>query len=126
MHLKHGGPLQKARAQEIVGSHADSVRRARDAGVRIACGSDGGVYGHDFTFELELLASAGLSPAETIVATTSGAAECLGWQDEIGVVKPGLKADLLVVSGNPLEDIGVLRDRRNITVIKAGNFLSAA
>ena len=84
-------------------SHRDSLRRAREAGVRIASGSDGGVYGHDFTLELELLVGAGMSPGEAIVAATSRAAECLGWQDEIGAVKPGMKADLLVVNGDPTE-----------------------
>jgi imidazolonepropionase-like amidohydrolase len=94
--------------------------------VRIACGSDGGVYGHDFTLELELLVGAGMSPGEAIGSATSRAAECLGWQDEIGAVKPGMKADLLVVDGDPTEDIRVLRDARNVRVIKSGSFLSCS
>jgi len=126
LHARQGPPLQKARAAEMLASHRDSVRRAREAGVRIACGSDGGVYGHDFTLELELLVGAGMSPGEAIVAATSRAAECLGWQDEIGAVKPGMKADLLVVDGDPTEDIRALRDARNVRVIKSGAFLSCS
>jgi len=126
LHARQGPPLQKARAAEMLASHRDSVRRAREAGVRIACGSDGGVYGHDFTLELELLVGAGMSPGEAIVAATSRAAECLGWRDEIGAVKPGMKADLLVVDGDPTEDICVLRDERNVRVIKSGSFLSGS
>jgi imidazolonepropionase-like amidohydrolase len=125
LHAQQGPPLQKARAADMLAGHRSSLRRAREAGVRIACGSDGGVYGHDFTLELELLVGAGMSPGEAIVAATSRASECLGWQDEIGAVKPGMKADLLVVRGDPTEDIRVLRDPRKVSVIKAGMFLDA-
>jgi imidazolonepropionase-like amidohydrolase len=125
LHAGQGAPLQKARAAEMLVSHRDSLRRAREAGVRVASGSDGGVYGHDFTLELELLVGAGMSAGEAIVAATSRAAECLGWQDEIGAVKPGMKADLLVVAGDPTEDIRVLRDPRNISVIRSGTFLDS-
>jgi len=123
LHARQGPPLQQARAREIVGNHGDSVRRARAAGVRIACGSDGGVYGHDFTLELELLVRAGLSPGEAVAAATSRAAECLGWQAEMGLVKPGMQADLLVLHSDPTQDIGVLRSPPDIRVMKSGVFV---
>jgi imidazolonepropionase-like amidohydrolase len=86
-----------------------SFERAVAAGVRIACGSDAGVYGFDFARELELLVDAGLRPGDVISAATSKAAECLGWSDRIGRVEPGLQADLLVVEGNPAESIDAIR-----------------
>ncbi|HEX7972870.1 MAG TPA: amidohydrolase family protein, partial [Anaerolineales bacterium] len=86
LHRRQGPPLQRARAEEMVPAHRDSVRRAQRAGVRIACGSDGGVYGYDVILELELLVGAGLAPSEALVAATSSAAACLGWDDRLGAV----------------------------------------
>ena len=123
LHLRLGGPLQRERAVDIVPAHRESVRRAHAAGVRIACGSDGGVYGHDVALELELLVGAGLSPSEAVAAATSRAAACLGWEDRIGLIRPGYAADLLVVDGDPTKDIGVLRDPARIRVIQAGAFV---
>jgi imidazolonepropionase-like amidohydrolase len=108
-HEEFGNALQKGYAAELRQAHRASFERAVEAGVRIASGSDAGVYGHDFKRELELLVDAGLSPGEAIVAATSRAAECLGWDGELGRVEPGLQADLLVVDGNPWDDIEVLR-----------------
>ena len=120
-HALYGGPLQRRYAEEMRTSHLASFRRALDAGVRIACGSDAGVYGHDFKRELELLVAAGMTPGQVIAAATSQAAECLGWSREVGTIRPGLRADLLVVDGNPVEEIAVLRRPGAIEcVLKAG------
>lgn len=63
----------------------------------------------------------GLSPLEVIAAATSGAAQALGLQEEVGVVVPGMVADLAVVEGDPLADIQVLGDRALIwLVVQAG------
>ncbi len=123
LHRRRGGPLQRGHAEAIVGSHRESVRRAHAAGVRIASGSDGGVYDHDFTLELELLAAAGLPAGEVIAAATSRAAECLGWAADMGAVVPGRRADLLIVDGDPTRDITVLRNPDNLRVMQAGVFL---
>jgi imidazolonepropionase-like amidohydrolase len=120
LHARRGRPLQQVRAAEITLSHAATVRKAREAGVRIACGSDSGVYGFGFALELELLVATGMSPAEAIAAATSRAAECLGWQDEIGRIHPGMKADLLIVPGDPILDITVLQNSESLSVIKSG------
>lgn len=124
LHAAHGGELQKAHAKEIILSHADSFRRAREAGVRITCGSDAGVYGHNFALELELLVSAGMSPREAIACATSKAAECLGWQREIGTISPGMRADLLLLKGDPTENIGILQDARMFRVMKSGAWVT--
>lgn len=126
-HATQGAEFKKRRALEMRDSHREAFRRARAAGVRIAAGSDAGVYGHDFSLELELLAEAGMPAPEVVATATSKAAECLGWADEIGTVEPGKKADLLVVAGDPTKDVGVLRRTQNIRrVIKAGALISGS
>lgn len=72
-------------------------------------GSDAGGYGYGQNLmELELMVEAGMSPAQAIEATRR-AAECLGLEDEVGTLEPGKQADLLVLDGDPLEDIGTVR-----------------
>jgi imidazolonepropionase-like amidohydrolase len=60
---------------------------------------------------------------EAIVATTRLGAEAMRMADKIGTLEPGKLADLIVIDGNPLEDITLLEDRRRIThVMKGGQF----
>jgi imidazolonepropionase-like amidohydrolase len=62
-----------------------------------------------------------MTPMQALQAATGWAAECLGQQDELGTVQPGKLADLVVVAGDPLADISVLRDPTRIAlVIKDG------
>jgi imidazolonepropionase-like amidohydrolase len=93
-----------------------SVRSALIAGVPIAMGTDAGVpfvrHG-DNAIELVLMVEAGLSPMQSIVASTSNAARALGLQDEIGTIEVGKLADLLVVDGDPLADISVLTKKEH-------------
>lgn len=88
--------------------------RAHRAGVGIALGTDAGdtyVFpgsgAHD---ELGELVKAGLTPAEALAAATIRAAEFLRVADELGTVEPGKRADLLLLGGNPLEDIAHTRE----------------
>jgi imidazolonepropionase-like amidohydrolase len=125
-HALYGGALQQRYAAELREPHLASFRRALDAGVRIVCGSDAGVYGFDFKRELELLVHAEMSPGNAVAAATSRAAECLGWASEVGVVRPGMQADLLVVDGDPTESIELLRRPGAIRcVLQAGMPLEA-
>lgn len=87
-----------------------SIRAALDAGVTIGNGSDVGVFAHgDNARELELLVAYGLTPMQAIVAATSTAARVLN-NTMIGRIAPGAHADLLLVRGNPTEQISALRD----------------
>jgi imidazolonepropionase-like amidohydrolase len=96
-----------------------SIRAALDAGVTICNGSDAGVFAHgDNAKELEWLVRYGVPPLQALMAATSVNAEMLQMQDRIGSIRPGLLADLVAVSGNPVEDIGALR--RVQLVMKAG------
>ncbi len=97
-----------------------SVRRALELGVPIATGSDAATpynYHGDNAMELVWMGEAGLSPMQVIVSSTANAAHALGWDSWLGTLEPGKVADLLVVDGNPLENLRVLADKRNIKLV---------
>ena len=82
------------------------VRRFHDAGGVITVGTDClPACGYGLHDELRLLVSAGLTPAAALRAATLSAARILRWDDRLGRVAPGLVADLVVLDGNPLQDI---------------------
>jgi imidazolonepropionase-like amidohydrolase len=92
------------KAREVVEAHRDSVRRAAEAGVKIAMGTDAGVVPHGTNLdELQLMADVGMSPEDVLVATTRTAAELMGMSGELGTIEPGKRADLVVVSGDPFD-----------------------
>jgi imidazolonepropionase-like amidohydrolase len=92
-------------------------------GVPIAMGHDSGPPGDD-AVELVHMVQAGLTPLKAISTATSGSAQALGL-DDCGTIQPGNLADLLVVDGNPLDDIAILRDRARIwLVIKEGQLVA--
>jgi imidazolonepropionase-like amidohydrolase len=93
-----------AKAREVIEAHRDSFRRAVEAGVKVAMGTDAGVIPHgDNLDELQLMADGGMSPADVLVATTLTAAELMGLEGELGSIEPGKRADLVVVSGDPFD-----------------------
>ena len=85
-----------------------SVAKLGAAGAHVILGSDTGLEDHFFGYaeqkEIELMVQAGMTPAQVIVAATSRAAEYLGLTDR-GLLAPGKRADLLVLDGNPLDEI---------------------
>ncbi|CAN7249739.1 amidohydrolase family protein [Brevundimonas sp. LjRoot202] len=112
-------PAQTAKAMEAGPRMLDMARRAHEGGVRIAFGTDSGVSAHgDNAQEFALLTRAGLTPLEAIQAATVGAAAHLGISDEAGRIAPGLPADLVAVSGDPLADVTELERVR--FVMKGG------
>ena len=99
------------KARDVVEIHAESFRRAVEAGVKVAMGTDAGVGPHgDNLRELTLMAKGGMSPADVLRATTEEAARLLGVDDDLGTIAEGKLADLVVVDGDPYELDG-LRDR---------------
>ena len=99
-----------AKIQWRIGITGKSLERAVPAGVRIAFGTDAGVSLHGRNAdEFELMVAHGMTPAQAIVAATRNAADLLGLADRIGSLEPGKQADLIAVRGNPLEDVGVLK-----------------
>lgn len=97
-----------------------SVGRASKFGVPIAMGTDAATpynYHGDNAMELVWMQEAGLSPMQAIVASTASAARALGWDSWLGTLEPGKVADLIVVAGNPLENVRLLADRRTIELV---------
>jgi imidazolonepropionase-like amidohydrolase len=87
-----------------------TFKMALEAGVTIANGSDMGVFAHgEGARELELLVDFGMKPVDALRASTSTAAKTLRLDDRLGAVKPGLRADLICVQGDPTQDIKALR-----------------
>jgi imidazolonepropionase-like amidohydrolase len=66
--------------------------------------------------ELEMMVESGLTPMQAIVASTSMAAQCHGRDREIGSIRPGAAADLLVLNANPLDDIRNTRQIKSIWI----------
>ncbi|WP_225743097.1 amidohydrolase family protein [Marinilactibacillus sp. Marseille-P9653] len=115
--------VQKAR--DAIEAHKKSFTKAYKAGVKIAMGTDAGVMPHGTNLrELVLMTEGGMTPMEAIVATTKTAAECLGWENELGTLEKGKLADLVVIKGNPLDDIASLSNAEIIQlVIKDGKIV---
>ena len=118
-------PPVEAKARAIAETHLDSVRRAHEAGVRIAMGSDSGVFAHGSSpSELELLTRAGLTTLEAVDAATASAAELLGLETVVGRIAPGLAADLLILDTDELTPEAFTQNLR--TVIQAGRIIDSA
>ena len=104
------------------------VKKAHDLGVRIVCGTDAGnpdTFHGTGAIEMALLVQAGLSPMDAIVAATSNSAGLCGVQEQTGCIAIGKEADLLIVEGNPLEDITILQNHGSIReVYKLGKLVN--
>ena len=106
------------KSREVIEIHSESISRAHKAGVRIAMGTDAGVMPHGTNLrELGLMVNVGMTPMETIVATTKKAAECLGWENRVGTVEAGKLADIILVKTNPLQDIRSMEKVDNIALV---------
>jgi len=104
-------PELKETARNGFKKRQEFVGMCSRAGVRIIAGTDGPglgtlVPGYGLHHELQLLVQSGLSPLQSLRAATLTAAEALGKDRELGSIEPGKLADLLIVNGDPLVDIG--------------------
>ena len=113
-----GGAAQPPHARGMIGLNVDdsiweagvfdiarSLKRASDAGVIVNAGSHSQINGIGFHWEIWLLAKGGMAPMDAIRAATLNPAITLGVDDQIGSIRVGKLADLIVLDGNPLEDI---------------------
>ena len=116
------------KAKESIEAHRESIAKAYRAGVKIAMGTDAGVMAHGTNLrELSLMREIGMTPMETLVASTKIAAECMGWKDKVGTLEEGKFADVVVTKTNPIVDLRSLEENNNIqVVIKGGVVVKAA
>ena len=123
----YGVPEENIRKINEAREHGiTALRHAYEAGVKIASGSDllGSLQDRKAR-ELEIKTEI-MSPMESLVSATRTNAELFGMESEIGTVEEGKLADLLVVEGNPLENIAVLQKRDNLRlVMKGGRILKS-
>ncbi len=115
------------KAQSALESQRMTCRKAWKAGVKLAMGTDAGTpynrHGENLQ-ELATLTEIGLSPMEAIVVSTRRSAELLGLADRIGTIETGKEADLVVVDGDPLADIALLREPASIALVFKGGKLA--
>jgi len=125
-HRKSPQPHVRERAQALYEHHVESIKRALRVGVKIVAGTDAGGHGHPANAgELLCLVQAGMTPMQALRAATGWAAECLGQEAELGTIESGKLADLVVVAGDPLTDIGLLRNVDKIRLVLKGGEIAA-
>jgi imidazolonepropionase-like amidohydrolase len=102
-------PAAAARERQMLELHAQEFRKQLAAGVPMASGSDVGPFPHGTqAHEIELMVKYGMKPLDALRADLLHGAKLLGWEGQIGALKPGYFADIIAVPGNPLEDISVV------------------
>jgi len=103
-------PAAAAREHAMLDLHAQEFKKQLAAGVPMAVGSDVGPFPHGTQArELELMVKFGMTPLAALQADLLNGAKLLGWQDQIGALKPGYLADIIAVPGDPLKDISVTK-----------------
>jgi imidazolonepropionase-like amidohydrolase len=103
-------PAAAAREHQVLDYHAQEFRKQLAAGVPMASGSDVGPFPHGTQArELVLMVKYGMSPLAALQACLLNGAKLLGWQGQVGELKPGYFADVIAVSGNPLQDISAVQ-----------------
>jgi imidazolonepropionase-like amidohydrolase len=89
----------------------EGFAKSVEAGVRIAHGTDSGIYPHGWNAKnLAFYVRFGLTPIQAIQSATRWAAELMRWEDRVGAIEPGLFADLIAVPGDPTDDVAILED----------------
>lgn len=96
---------------ETTAAQREGFTNAVKAGVRIAYGTDSGVYPHAWVGkQFAYMVRHGMTPMASIRSATIVAAELMGWQDRVGSIAAGKLADLVAVAGDPLDDVSALED----------------
>jgi imidazolonepropionase-like amidohydrolase len=107
MHLP---PWVMEKSAIIIPAAKKNMAKAFRAGVRVALGTDAGVYPHGLNGgEFWSMVELGLTPTQALQSGTANAAELMGWSDRIGAIREGMLADMVAVKGDPLRDIRLLQ-----------------
>jgi imidazolonepropionase-like amidohydrolase len=109
---------------ERVKAHLESFQKALKAGVKIACGGDECPIKEFTLAEIEHLVRAGMTEMEALIAATRTSADLCGVADRLGTVEAGKLADLIVVAGDPLENIYNIRQLK--LVLKGGKLVDTS
>jgi len=119
---EHAATREEAsRLQAMLDYHGVEFRKQIAAGVPIAMGSDVGPFPHGTQArEFVLMVKYGMSALAALQAGTVNAAKLLGWQSELGALKPGFFADVIAVTGNPLQEISALQ---KVTFVMKGGVI---
>jgi imidazolonepropionase-like amidohydrolase len=111
-------PAQATREHEMLELKIQNFRKQVAAGVPMAVGSDVGPFPHGTQArEFVLMVKFGMTPLAVLQADLLNGAKLLGWDGQIGALEPGYLADVIAVSGDPLQDIGVLQ---NVSFVMKG------
>jgi imidazolonepropionase-like amidohydrolase len=116
----NGGTVTPEQARDRLARSLQIVKALHDAGVPIVPGTDKGVPGVSLAREIELYVMAGISPMDAIRAATAVPAQVMDLAGDTGTLAHGLRADLIVVDGNPLDRIA---DIERVTMVSAGGRL---
>jgi imidazolonepropionase-like amidohydrolase len=115
-------PQSLRKTREVIEAHSANVKMAIEKGVKIAMGTDAGVGIHgtnamELRYMVEL---GGMTPMQAIIASTKTGAECNRMSGDVGTLEVGKLADILVVEGNPLDQIAILEDKSSLLMIMQG------
>lgn len=106
----HFPPWVLEKAAIIIPAAKRNMVKAFRSGVRVALGTDAGVYPHgENGGEFWAMVKLGMTPTQALQAGTANAAELMGWSDRVGSIRQGKWADIVAVKGNPLADVGLLK-----------------
>lgn len=112
------GPSSAQKALAVAPTMAGNMVRAYRAGVRIAFGTDAGVFRHGSNAqEFELMVKAGMPAMDAILSATAGAAALIGDEGDIGSIRAGRYADIIAVDGDPVADV---RQLQRVTFVMKG------
>jgi imidazolonepropionase-like amidohydrolase len=116
----HLPPFYHQKMVDVSAVAKSNIKRAMQAGVKIALGTDAAVYPHGLNaHELDVYVNQlGMSPLAALQTATINAAELMGWSAKTGTLEPGKWADIIAVEKNPLDDVRALQDIK--FVMKAG------
>lgn len=114
-------PQSVRKTKLVMEDHKRNIAHAIASGVKVAMGTDSGVGRHGSNAEeLQLMVECGMTPMQAIVATTKTASECVHMQQDVGTLEPGKYADILIIDGDPLEDIKILQEPSKLAMIMQG------
>jgi imidazolonepropionase-like amidohydrolase len=105
-------PFYHQKMVDVIGVAKNNIKRAMQAGVKIALGTDAAVYPHGLNaHELDVYVNQlGMAPLTALQSATIHAADLMGWSAKTGALEAGKWADIIAVEKNPLDDVRVLQD----------------